>query len=113
MLIIYVHGSKKNYSFVAEKEGEIFKIGIFKKIGITNYQAKYLAIREVLRTFPKDDLLIYCDSKFLIKQLESEIGIRNRKLKLLVKDIRSRMSERNVKIKWIPPYHNKARKIMP
>ena len=110
MLIVYVHGSKGTYSFVAEKNGEIFKIGIFKKVGITPYQAKYLAIREVLKIFPKSELLIYCDSKFILNQLEKEIEIRNRKLKLLVNDINRRMTKK-IKIKWIPTYQNKARKI--
>lgn len=111
MLLVYVHGSKDTYSFVAEKSGEIFKIGIFKKIGITHYQAKFLALREVLRTFPNNELLIYCDSKFILKQLRSETKIKSKKLKLLISSIRKRMDNKKVEIKWIPSSLNKARKI--
>jgi ribonuclease HI len=113
MLIAYIDGSAGGkYSFVVEKGGEIFKVGVFRKLGITSNQAEYLALLEVLKRFPKQDLLIYSDSKLLVNQMNFEFAIRNRKLKMLAREAWRRMKGRYVKIKWIPRKYNKAGKLI-
>jgi ribonuclease HI len=113
MLIAHIDGSGKGkYAFVIEKAGEIFKFGIFKKANITNNQAEYLALIEVLKRFPKQDLLIYSDSKLLVNQMNFEYHIKNKKLKILAEQALKMMKGRNVKIKWIPRKYNKAGKLL-
>lgn len=113
MLIAYIDGcAGGKYSFVVERGGEVFKVGVFRRAGITNNQAEYLALLEVLKRFPKQDLLIYSDSKLLVNQMNFEFAIRNRRLKALAREAWRRMRKRYVKIKWIPRRHNKAGKLI-
>lgn len=113
MLIVYIDGSGKGkYSFVVEKAGEIFKIGIFRKSNITSNQAEYLALIEVLKRFPKQDLLIYSDSRLLVNQINLTYNIKNKKLKILAGQVFKRMKGRKVKVKWIPRKQNKAGKLI-
>jgi len=108
MFLVYVDGSGKGfYAFVAERKGEIFKIGIFRKKGITNNQAEYLAILETLKNFPKGDLIIYSDSLLIVNQLNGVYKIKNEKLKKIAK-----ARKRFVEIRWIPRSSNKAGKLL-
>jgi len=113
MFLVYVDGSGKGfYVFVAERKGEIFKVGIFRKKGITNNQAEYLAILETLKNFPRGDLIIYSDSLLIVNQLNGVYKIKNEKLKKLAREIRRRMKKRFVEIRWIPRSSNKAGKLL-
>ena len=113
MLVVYIDGSGDGrYAFVAEKNGEIFKIGVFRKIGITNNQAEYLALIEVLKRFPKQDLLIYSDSRLLVNQMNFEYKVKNKILRLLASEAWKRMKGRRVAIRWIPRRNNKAGKLL-
>lgn len=114
MLTVYIDGSGKygRYAFIVEKSGKIFKIGIFKKSGITNNQAEYLALLEVLKRFSKEDLLVYSDSQLLVNQLKMKYKIKNEKLKALARIAFEKMQGRNVEIKWIPRKQNKAGKLI-
>lgn len=113
MIVAYVDGSGKGkYAFVAEKGGEVFKIGLFSRKGITNNQAEYLAVLEVLKAFPKQELLIYSDSRLLVNQLNLNYAIRSFKLRKLAQEVWRRMRTRKVEIRWIPRRYNKAGKLL-
>jgi len=113
MFLVYVDGSGKGfYVFVAERKGEIFKVGIFRKKGITNNQAEYLAILETLKNFPKGELIIYSDSLLVVNQLNGVYKIKDEKLRKIAYEIKRRMKKRFVEIKWIPRNINKAGKLL-
>ncbi len=111
MLNVYTDGSGKTgkYAFFVEEKNEM---KVFQKRGITNNQAEYLAIIEVLKFLPKEDLTILSDSNLAVSQINHEFAIKNDSLRELAQEVWKMSEGRKVELKWIERSKNKAGKFL-
>lgn len=106
---VYIDGSGDGrYGFLIEETNET---KIFTKKGITNNQAEYLAVLEVLKS-TKGDVEIYSDSKLLVNQLKHEWHIKDDVLRKLAVEVWNTIGKRKVNFIWIPRKQNKAGKLL-
>ena len=114
-LSVYVDGSggsSSGFGFFVKETGESF---YKKELNITNNQAEYLAIIDVLKRFSdsKDEITIYSDSKNTVSQLNHEYAINNPELRSLAMEAWNLISKySDLKIKWIPREKNLAGKML-
>ena len=115
ILSIYVDGSggsESGYGFFVKETGESFHK---KEPNITNNQAEYMAIIDVMKKFvdSKDEITIFSDSKNTVSQLNHEYAINNDELRTLAREAWNLMGKySNLKIKWIPRKENLAGKML-
>lgn len=114
-LNIYVDGSggpESGFGFFVKETGESF---YKKESNITNNQAEYMAILEVLKKFTNsnDEITIYSDSKNTVSQLNHEYAINSPELRTLAMEAWNLIGKySNLKIKWIPRKENLAGKML-
>jgi len=114
---VYVDGSgkpKSTYGYYVKETGVAKH---FRGSDLTNNQAEYLAIIEVLKDpilQKADSLIIYSDSQNTVKQLNHEYAINDDALRELALQAWDLISKSNVKIKiqWIPRKINLAGKML-
>ena len=112
---VYVDGAggkKSGYGFFIKETGESF---YETKSGLTNNQAEYHAIIEVLKKFQDstDKIIIFSDSKNTVNQLNHEFAINNEQLRILAQESWLLMPKiPELKIKWIPRKENLAGKML-
>ena len=115
ILSIYVDGSggpESGYGFFVKETGESF---YKKEPNITNNQAEYMAIIDVMKKFvdSKDEITIFSDSKNTVSQLNHEYAINSDELRTLAREAWNLMGKySNLKIKWIPRKENLAGKML-
>lgn len=115
VLNIYVDGSggsSSGFGFFVKETGESF---YKKEQNITNNQAEYMAIIQVLKKFldSKDEINIYSDSKNTVSQLNHEYAINNAELRALAMEAWNLIGKyQNLKIVWIPRKENLAGKML-
>ena len=104
MIKIYTDGGsrgnpgKASCAYVVVKDGEIIKESSkFLGDGLTNNEAEYNAIIEVLENILEKDLEIIPDSELVVKQVTGEYKINKPHLQLLNQKIQGLISGRNVK----------------
>jgi len=106
---IYVDGSGNGkYGFFIEETNEA---KVFIKEDITNNQAEYLAILEVLK-LTNGNIEIYSDSKLVVNQLNHEWHIKEDNLRNLAVEVWKLIDNRKVSFIWIPREQNKAGKLL-
>ncbi|MEM2759594.1 MAG: RNase H family protein [Nitrososphaerales archaeon] len=117
VLHVYVDGSgppKFQYGYLID---ELNKVRLFKKENITNNQAEYLAIIEVLNdpdVRNARDVTIYSDSMNTVRQLNHEYAINDdtlRELAMKAWDLLGKYSAKP-KFEWIDRRKNKAGKML-
>jgi len=114
---VYVDGSgppKSQYGYYIE---ELNKPRLFKKENITNNQAEYLAIIEVLNDQDvrnAKNVTIYSDSMNTVKQLNHEYAINDNTLRELAMKSWEMLAKytNKPKFEWIPRENNKAGKML-
>jgi len=114
---VYVDGSgppKSQYGYYIE---ELNKPRLFKKENITNNQAEYLAIIEVLNDQDvrnAKNVVIYSDSMNTVKQLNHEYAINDNTLRELAMKSWEMLAKytNKPKFEWIPRENNKAGKML-
>jgi ribonuclease HI len=83
---------------------------------LTNNQAEYLAIREVLKELLEIDkhIVIHSDSELVINQLNHKFAINNDTLRELALDIWNMIDNNNAKVefKWVSRKDNIAGKML-
>ena len=117
ILHVYVDGSgppKSQYGYYIE---ELNKPRLFKKENITNNQAEYLAIIEVLNDQDvrnAKNVTIYSDSMNTVKQLNHEYAINDNTLRELAMKSWEMLAKytNKPKFEWIPRENNKAGKML-
>ncbi len=109
---IYTDGGEGSYCFVIPEKSIVKR---FKKKGITNNEAEYLAVIEALK-FVEDDsnVTVFSDSKLVVNQIKMEWHIKEERLRKLFEEVLSLIKEKNIdfKIEWIPRGENKAGKVL-
>ena len=112
---VYVDGSggaNSGYGYFVKETGES---SYEKKPNLTNNQAEYLAIINVLKKFVNsdDEIIIFSDSKNTISQLNHEFAINNEQLRVLAQEAWPIMGKfSNLTLTWIPRKENLAGKMM-
>ena len=112
---IYVDGSggeNSGYGYFVKETGES---SYEKKPNLTNNQAEYLAIINVLKKFVNsdDEIIIFSDSKNTISQLNHEFAINNEQLRVLAQEAWLIMGKfSNLTLTWIPRKENLAGKML-
>ena len=108
---VYVDGSggeNSGYGYFVKETGES---SFEKKPNLTNNQAEYLAIINVLKKFVNsdDEIIIFSDSKNTISQLNHEFAINNDQLRVLAQEAWPIMGKfSNLTLTWIPRKENLA-----
>jgi len=109
---IYTDGGEGSYCFVILEKNIVKR---FKKKGITNNEAEYLAVIEALK-FVEDNstITIFSDSKLIVNQIKMEWHIKEERLRKLFEEVLSLIKEKNIdfNIEWIPRGENKAGKVL-
>lgn len=112
---IYVDGSggeNSGYGYFVKETGES---SYEKKPNLTNNQAEYLAIINVLKKFVNsdDEIIIFSDSKNTISQLNHEFAINSEQLRVLAQEAWLIMGKfSNLTLTWIPRKENLAGKML-
>ena len=112
---VYVDGSggeNSGYGYFVKETGES---SFEKKPNLTNNQAEYLAIINVLKKFVNsdDEIIIFSDSKNTISQLNHEFAINNDQLRVLAQEAWPIMGKfSNLTLTWIPRKENLAGKML-
>ena len=113
MMKIFVDGSGSGkYAFVYD---DLSVIKEFRKDGITNNQAEYLAVIEVLRHAPEKSRITICsDSRLVVEQMKSNYHIKDEKLRALFGKAHKIIASKNIVVEfaWVPRKENKAGKFM-
>ncbi len=116
MLHVYVDGSGRPKSMYGYYVKESNRVKYCKAEDLTNNQAEYLAIREALIDLLSIDkeIIIYSDSKNIVKQLNHEHAINDSKLRELAIEIWNIIAESkaNVRFEWISRRDNIAGKML-
>ena len=112
---VYVDGSggeNSGFGYFVKETGESF---YEKKPNLTNNQAEYLAIINVLKKFVNsdDEIIIFSDSKNTISQLNHEFAINSEHLRKLAQESWAIMGKfSNLTITWVPRKENLAGKML-
>jgi ribonuclease HI len=112
-MIIYTDGSGKTgkYAYVAEtKSGIVHRE--FRKPGITNNEAEYLAVIFALTDFSDKEITLRSDSQLIVNQLNHEYAIKEDRLRELASRVWSLCEGRSVEFVWVPRERNKAGKLL-
>jgi ribonuclease HI len=105
---VYVDGSGDGrYAYVCGKD-----VYIGRKVGATNNEAEYLAVIAALKAYPNEDLLIYSDSRLVVRQLNFDFAIKESRLRELAREVWQLSKGRKVEFHWIPRENNKAGKVL-
>ena len=112
MVTAYVDGSggaSSGYGYYILETG---KSEYIRKPNLTNMQAEYMAILEVLKAFDTEPLVIYSDSQVVVRQLNHEYGINDNTLRGLARDTWELIASRDVRILWVRRKENLAGKML-
>lgn len=110
---IFTDGSGKSgrFAYVVDEPGKK-RVKIFRKFGITNNEAEFLAVIGALKENPKEDIEIFSDSELMVKQLNQEYAIKEERLRKLAEEVWKLCEGREVKFNWVPREKNKAGKVL-
>lgn len=110
---IFTDGSGKTgrYAYVVD-DPEKRRVKIFRKEGLTNNEAEYMAVTQALKENPGEDVEIFSDSELIVKQLNHENAIKEERMRRLAEEVWKLCEGRKVSFTWVPREANKAGKVL-
>lgn len=116
-LQIFTDGASKGNPGIAGAGAVIFRDGkelkrLTKFLGKkTNNEAEYQAVIEVLKEVVSmnvdENILLFSDSEFLVRQLKGEYAVKAQTIKPLFEQVDTLRKTMNLKVQWIPREDNK------
>ena len=87
---------------------------VYRKSGITNNEAEYLAVYNAILENKSGDMEILSDSKLAVNQLNGNWHIKEDRLRNLFDKIQEIIKQKNIKVAfiWVPREENKAGKCL-